>query len=175
MGINIEKTIDKVTQRSNRRYIEVDFNEIANTRGVYDPYFFIDSELELNLNPINYKDHKANGRMRHCKVEYGGYYDYIVNKSFRTLADWAKDCGSDTSHIRYGVNRTYRPNGVHASMNLAQLLLYIGPVYDIEQKVQPEQISDSQIIGLLRLRNLSLDNLWVLEGGNATQWCNFAK
>jgi hypothetical protein len=175
MAINIEQTINKVTQRSNRRYIEVNFNEMANTFGVYDAYFFIDSELELNLNPINYKDHKANGRMRHCKVEYGGYYDYIVNKSFRTLTDWAKDCGSDTSHIRYGVNRTYRPNGVHSSVSLTQLLLYIGPVYDIVQKAAPEQISDSQIVDLLKMKNLSLDNLWVIEGSDVTQWRNFAK
>jgi len=175
MAINIEQTINKAASRTNRRWIGVDFNEMAGTQNVYDAYFFLDSELEIGLNPINYRDHKANGRMRHCKIDYSGYYDYIVNKSFKTLADWAADCGSDVSHIRYGINRVYRPHGMHVSVSLQRLLEYIGPVYDavVAQKVLPEQISDSQIVDLLRMKNLSLDNVWVIAGGDVTQWRNF--
>lgn len=175
MAINIEQTINKVASRTGHRYLGVDFNHMAGTQNIFDAYFFLDNELDIGLNPINYRDHKKNGRMRHCKIEYGGYYDYIANKSFKTLSDWAKDCGSDVSKIRYGINRVYRTNGIHASVTLKRLLEYIGPVYDPVEKSVPVGTSDSQINDLLRLKNLSLDNLWVIAGGDVTQWHDFAK
>jgi hypothetical protein len=81
MAINIEQTINKAANNTGRRGLGVDFNHMATTRKVYDPYFFLDTELDLNVNPINFSDHKANGRIRHCKVDPHGYYDYIANKT----------------------------------------------------------------------------------------------
>jgi len=173
MAINIEQTINKAKQ-GNGKYIDYNVNKLLTDQGVYDPYFFLESELELNLNPQNYREHKAAGRMRHCKLDYTGYYDYIVNKSFKSLAEWAADCGSHVNFIRYGVNRTYRYGGLHVSIPLSQLLEYIGPVYDPEPEPQPVQ--QSQLVEeILQLKNLTLDNLWVMTDAKLIQWNDFTK
>jgi hypothetical protein len=175
MAINIEQTINKAANNTGRRWLGVDFNHMATTRKVYDAYFFLDTELDLNVNPINFSDHKANGRIRHCKVDPRGYYDYIANKTFRTLAEWAADCGSDIKHVVYGVNRLHRPNGMQVCVPLNFLLGYIGPVYDPVQKPAPVEMPDSQIVNLLKMKNLTLNNLYVIAEGNVTQWEEFRK
>jgi hypothetical protein len=175
MAINIEKTISKAASRVNRRWIGVHFYEITGADNVHDAHFFLDTELGIDLNPLNYQDHKANGRIRHCKIDYSGYYDYIAKKEFDTLEEWAADCGSDVSHIRFGINRVYLPGGTHVSVSLQRLLDHIGPVYDQVQKPPAEEISDTKIVDLLRMKNLTLDNLWVIVGGDVIQWQEFAK
>uniref|UniRef100_A0A6C0ERL5 Uncharacterized protein n=1 Tax=viral metagenome TaxID=1070528 RepID=A0A6C0ERL5_9ZZZZ len=88
------------------------------------PYFFLKREL-LVTNLRQYKAEKAVGGIRHV-IEYKGkWFDYILKREFKTLADWAADAGSTFDDVLYGTNRVHQLN---TNVN-TDVPIYKGAVY----------------------------------------------
>ena len=73
---------------------------------VYKPYFFLRKELAIM--PEDWKDAKAHGEIRHCILNKGKFFDYVVDKKFDTFEEWLADAGGTMSDVLYGVNRIHK-------------------------------------------------------------------
>ena len=162
-------------------------------------YFFLEKEASLD-HDITLAQHSADGNIRHCTPVKDGYYDYIVRKEFKTLGDWAADCGAFISEIVYGINHYYK--GDVAFMSLTRLCKRLGAIYHPEVVPKwncpvclvPNQMSVARCVcceagkpgvfghscqdgirTMLEHKGLSMNELWVIHGGNATQWADFIK
>jgi hypothetical protein len=138
------------------------------------PYFFLDKELDLyNKAEYSFIREKLAGNIRHCKILHGSktFYDYIAHKEFKSLEEWAADCGSTISNVLYGINRPYESyidyTTIHNLINnfTANKLVYNRPVYKKET-----------IETILAKEGLTLDNLWIQTCDNhMSTWNNFVK
>ena len=89
----------------------VNFNTLLGLHGtdgwVSNAYFFMERELSYTTRPEWYRA-KACGLIRHVKPYDGMWLDYVANKKFSSLEEWAIDCGMTLSDVVYGVNRVHR-------------------------------------------------------------------
>lgn len=158
----------------------------------YNCYFFLRSELEVK-DKAQWDIAKRAGKIRHCKIYRGRFLDYVVQKEFNTLEQWVADAGGRIEDVIYGDNRVNRhgtawENGVHVwkpvgvphYVELKILLKALGyvepPKVIVPQVVVPTTTTQdlTEMINLeMRMRGLNVDNVWVIEGGNVTQWRDF--
>lgn len=127
-----------------------DFEKLTGTYGKwYDfskLYFFFDSELELKetQDPVVYAQMK-NDSIRHLIPYKGRYFDYVANKEYKTLREWAEDNGKSLSNIRYGKHKFYLRGSwdkvESAHISLDQLLKFLDPKYNGEPVVE---VSDKE-------------------------------
>lgn len=96
-------------------------------------YFFFESELSLSI-PEDRKEYveMKNKYIRHLIPYKGHYYDYVVNKEYDTLNDWAIDNNKTVDSILYGYNSRYShiPK-VYITLN--KLLKFLNPKYTIPE------------------------------------------
>lgn len=111
-------------------------------------YFFFDSELDLPVQTDRkeYVELK-NKHIRHLIPYRGRYYDYIVNKEYNTLKEWADENGKNVSSICYGINRIYQNTSYFDCANmyitLEKLLKFLDPNYTGEQ---PTKNSEKELL-----------------------------
>ena len=198
--INYEATIRKAFDEHGRSLGTSLAELIPSMDGVKAKcYFFLERETRLS-DAVGWDEHKEAGLIRHCTPVKGGYYDYIVAKEFKTLNDWAADCGAVFIDIVYGVNHYY--DGDVAYMSLSRLCNKIGAVYHPEPvktwacpvclaQNQPASLRclccdthmpvirghscEDGIRAILEHKGLSMDNLWVINDGTPVQWNSFTR
>ncbi len=111
-------------------------NETNN--GSADSYFFLEEELRIKTREA-WKEAKKNGKIRHCIIHDGKYYDYIVNKHYDSLEEWLDSANGTYTDVRYGTNRVHngtKPNYV----TLARLLQGLEYKYENMYKtMNPEE------------------------------------
>ena len=79
---------------------------------------------------------------RHAIPNKGRIYDYIEDKYYNTLADWAQANGRSTSDILYGANRMY----FKESITLDALLRYLNPAWRGDPQVPtPDMVRREQM------------------------------
>ena len=112
------------------------FNEVAgyDTRQwwrVNNPYFFLKRELTVTNQEEYYRAKRLNS-IRHCKPYRGKWLDYVVQREFTTLKEWANDAGFTVDDILYGVNRVHmkdsKPPEYVSLQHLLNYLGYVAPV-----------------------------------------------
>lgn len=112
------------------------------------PYFFFAREVEFAgvKDEKEYQDIK-NRLIRHLVPYNNRYYDYIANKEFATLVEWAKYNGWTLPDIRYGVvkkHRDYVYDPVIAYVDLDTLLEHLDPTYGETDTAEIPEMSDKQ-------------------------------
>jgi hypothetical protein len=118
-GYNFGKTLREI----------IDLND--NTLRVNDPYFFLQSELDIK-NPNQWRTARYNGTIRHCKPYGGKWLDYVVHKTFDTFAEWVEDCNGTLDDVLYGVNRVHKfPNATPVFVCLRHLMERLGYTHDV--------------------------------------------
>jgi hypothetical protein len=98
------------------------------------PYFFFDRELEHEslVDEVEYARLK-NESIRHLIPYSGRYYDYIAQKEYNTLSEWAVDNGETLENIHYGVVKKHRKNAANPIVDwvkLDLLMTYLEPNYN---------------------------------------------
>jgi hypothetical protein len=74
---------------------------------IYRPNFFLRSELSFRT-PKDWREALNRGLIHHCKPVNGKWYDYITNKHYDSLKEWANNCNATFDDILFGVNRIYK-------------------------------------------------------------------
>lgn len=149
-------------------------HECVNRGCGYNPYFFLDRELNMIVNtPGDYTELKNSGQIRHAKIMYTGVlYDYIANKTFDSFEAWLADVGPTLTlaNIRYGINRmsstTTKLYFDQKSISFADLMqrLHI-------EIVKPPPVDD--VFARLEKNNLGPQHLWVQFGSMFVTWERF--
>lgn len=133
----------------------------------HDAYFFLRRELEVT-DIIKYRKAWSEGKIRHCKVYNGRWFDYTVRKEFKTLEEWVKDAGGTMEEILYGVNRVHKEDwqktreaGVHVGqapqyVTLGRVLEFYGYVKPLKNTVVD---SFSDIMKKLNMTNLPVHGI----------------
>lgn len=123
-------------------------------------YFFFRQELEIPAictgnveNDISaYADLKKT-TLRHLIPNKRSYYDYIVQKHYKTLAEWAEANGRTVDDILYGVNHIhFDQNREQAYMPLKELLHMIAPNW--VDAPQPDADADRFVLIRTKLDNM---------------------
>ena len=123
----------------------VDFAKLAETpmRMAFGKlYFFFSSELIINNtnDPFVY-DQLKKDFIRHLIPYKGRYFDYIVNKEYKTLREWAEDNGKELGDVCYGVNRMFNVNEpLRVYIRLHELLEFLDPNYKGENVTEKENL-----------------------------------
>jgi len=136
----------------------IDLAKLTNTpmrRALCKLYFFFNRELTVNNtnDPVVYNQLK-NDSIRHLIPYKGHYFDYIVNKEYNTLHEWAEENGEDVGNICYGVNRVFNfAEPVRVYIKLQQLLAFLHPNYTGESVTTDKQNLLTQFDYLLKQMN----------------------
>ena len=135
----MDSIIRKNAMASSNVIDPVDFAKLTETHmrmAFTKLYFFFNRELTVNNtnDPVVYNQLK-NDFIRHLIPYKGRYFDYIVNKEYKTLREWADDNGEDVGNICYGVNRVFNfTEPVRVYVRLHQLLEFLDPNYKDEKQ-----------------------------------------
>jgi hypothetical protein len=140
----------------------------------YNPYFFLDRELNMIVNTHqDYDNLKSSGQIRHAKImNKGVLYDYVANKSFDSFEAWLADIGPSFSlaNIRFGVNRhnfnSTRSSFDRKSISFSDLMRRLRL-----EIVKPPPVED--VLGRLEKNNLNHEHLWVRFGSMFVTWERF--
>ena len=98
------------------------------------PYFFLAKEVGIPVpaNRDEYQYLKTN-IIRHLTMSNGRYYDYIVDKYYDTLKEWAQANNSSVQDISFGINRVIiGKKFVKKSIELTDLLKQLDDNYTEE-------------------------------------------
>ena len=121
--------MDKIIHTAAKKYDARHLIDLGQTSDKL--YFFFRQELTDPGLPL-----------RHAIPNKGRIYDYIEDKYYNTLADWAQANGRSTSDILYGANRMY----FKESITLDALLRYLNPVWRDEPQVPtPDMVRREQM------------------------------
>ena len=109
-----------------------DSRRLVDIPDVHEPYyFFFMDELGVLMQSNKYPKSADSFRqyqelkkttLRHMIPCKGEFYDYIVDKNYATLDEWARDNKQSTSNILYGRNRVFSNN--HDSYIMLDDLLF---------------------------------------------------
>ncbi len=158
----------------------------------YNNYLFLKRELEVTAD--GWRDAKKNGMIRHAKLYKGKFLDYVVGKQFDTIEEWVKDAGGKMEDVLYGENRVtnrfvskydyrtkeyvqvpYSPKYVKLSTMLEKMG-YVAPPPPVEvpaHVVLPEVNPTDLLTMELQKRGITIDNVYVLNGGAIVPWTTF--
>ena len=109
----INTTLINRWNANNGEWFGISLHELSKTQLSWiddNPYFFL--KRELNVRPEDWKNAKARGEIRHCKIYKNKFLDYVVHREFNTLHDWARDAGGTIDDVLFGVNRMHQIHGV---------------------------------------------------------------
>lgn len=155
----------------------------------YHPYFFLKRELEVGTE--SWKEAKARGVIRHCKIYRGKFLDYVVHKEFNTIEEWVADAGGTMDDVLFGTNRVHKQvyNYDYTTMRgscspgtpkyitldvLLKALGYVEPpkVQIPEMTVMTQDLTKMMDL-VMGLRNLSIRNVYVANEGDVLPWKTF--
>lgn len=157
--------------------------------GTANPYLFL--KRELTLIPENWQVGKENGTIRHCKVlRNGKFFDYIVKREFNTLEEWLADAKDTMDNVMYGVNRVHTQEYVRTAdgkwidqrgtpryVPLKDVLAKLGYVEPPKVEIPAVAVATRRLTEILdlemQMRNLTVDNVYVLEGNGFVPWKTF--
>lgn len=156
-----------------------------------NPYLF--HKRELGVTQGEWKDARNKGVIRHCKVLYNGkFFDYIVGREYDTLHDWMLEIGATLDDLCYGTNRVHKNKRVWDTMwsharwephvavyvPLREVLTRLGykEPPPVEVKVPAATQDLTEMVNLeLRMYGLTIDNVYILDGGAIVKWNDFMR
>lgn len=99
---------------------------------ISSPYFFLKRELDLNIptTPKEYQDMKDT-TIRHLTISGNRYYDYIVDKYYDTLKEWANENDSKLNDVMFGMNRLIGTKFVRKYDTLGEILKQLDDDYSL--------------------------------------------
>lgn len=172
-----------------RSAFDVDLGDVetykVNSHYDFNHYLFLKRELEVTAD--NWAEAKRNGLIRHAKLYRGKFLDYVVHKQFNTIEEWVADAGGKMEDVLYGENRVkdrwvwnydyttrqhtrvpYKAKYVELAL-LLQRLGYVPP-----PEVQIPEPNVTEMLTLeMRMRGLTIDNVYVLANGAIVPWKTF--
>jgi hypothetical protein len=103
------------------------------------PYFFFKQELEQPP-VVDHVDYSAlkHSSIRHLIPHKGRYYDYVVDREYKSLSEWANANGQSLDNICYGVVKKHRAhsyNPIVFWVTLLDLVNYLDPNYTAPPKI----------------------------------------
>lgn len=155
-------------------------------------YFFLKRELEVTKD--GWAEAKWNGLIRHCKIYKGKFLDYVVHKEFNTIEEWVRDAGGQLKDVLYGENRVNKQYFKYDSKtgrampvpyvakyvyltDLLNVLGYDGPVVETRSDVEIPTTTTRDLTDMIslemRMRGLTIDNVYVISGSEVTSWKSF--
>jgi hypothetical protein len=121
---------------------------------VNNPYFFLKRELTVTNQEEYYRAKRLNN-IRHCKPYRGKWLDYVVQREFTTLKEWANDAGFTVDDILYGVNRVHMKDIKPPKyVSLQHLLNYLGYVPPVSVDI-PEYNGLDRFVDILKELNFT--------------------
>ena len=151
----MDSIIRKNTMSSRNVIDPIDFAELAGSpmrMAFAKLYFFFKSELNVSPHQST-SDESYNAfkqkNIRHLIPYKGHYYDYIVNKEYDTLEEWAIDNNQNVWDIVYGVNSVHNrepSRRVVEYITLDKLLEFLDPDYQGDVPILQLPISTHDII-----------------------------
>lgn len=180
-------------------YFGVSLEHLSNNpRHGWEPdcYFFLKKELDVK--PDDWKDAKARGEIRHCKIYKNKFLDYVVKKTFETFDEWVTDAGGTMDDVLYGTNRInktepalnghgWRVFDAHGRLvtkpltakyvELKVLLEHLGykapdPIIPVKAGMDEDEILKllGQMTKLMTERDLSVHDVWIIQNNKPTSW-----
>lgn len=149
------------------------------------PYFFLKRELEVGAE--SWKEAKACGEIRHCKIYRGKFLDYVVHKEFNTIEEWVADAGGTMEDVLFGTNRVHKQmysyetgmltTGTPKYITLDVLLRALGYVEPPKVQIPEMNVATRDLTNMMDLvmgmHGLSIRNVYVANEGDVLPWKTF--